>query len=144
MISHDTRWQWIREHDALFIWAGIVSGVVFFASILIVPWLIRRLPGDYFLEENAETQRLRERHPVLRVVFLVLKNLLGYLLLIAGVVMLVAPGQGLLTILIGLMLMNFPGKRRLLIRIVRSKHLYRLIDWIRKHGGKEPLELPDA
>lgn len=42
-----------------------------------------------------------------------LRNVLGAILLVAGIAMLVLPGQGVPTILISLGLMNFPGKYRL-------------------------------
>ncbi|MEM1443565.1 MAG: hypothetical protein AAGF67_14565, partial [Verrucomicrobiota bacterium] len=66
----------------------------------------------------------------------------GGILLIGGILMLITPGQGVLTIMIGLLLMNFPGKRRFEIWLIRLKPLNRAIQWIRKRAGKRPLELP--
>ena len=70
---------------------------------------------------------------------LVLKNALGLLLLACGIVMLVIPGQGLLTMLIGLMLMDFPGKRRLEARLVAVPSVRRSINWLRERAHRAPL-----
>ena len=67
---------------------------------------------------------------------LVLRNSLGLLLLLAGIAMLMLPGQGLLTMLIGLCLMDFPGKRRLLERVVQNPHVRRGLNWVRRKRGK--------
>jgi len=136
-------WGWVLLNESWIAWAGSLSLVVLVASAVAVPILVRRLPDDYFLENSPAAEAIRERHPVMRIAFLVVKNLLGGILLLAGIVMLVTPGQGVLTILIALMLMNFPGKRRLEIRLVRLAPVNRAVNWMRRRGGKGPLLLPD-
>jgi hypothetical protein len=101
------------------------------------------MPHDYFLETSEGTEAIREQHPALRVVFLILKNLLGLVLVAGGLIMFFTPGQGILTLVIGILLMNFPGKRRFEIRLIRMKPLRRAVDWIRRRAGQRPLELPD-
>ena len=71
------------------------------------------------------------------------KNLLGLFLLGAGIVMLLTPGQGLLTILFSLFVLNFPGKRRLELALIRRPALYRAVNALRRLRGKPPLQLPD-
>jgi hypothetical protein len=71
------------------------------------------------------------------------KNVLGLLLIIAGLVMLLVPGQGLLTVVVGLVLTDFPGKFRLQRWIVSRKSVWRSIQWLRKRAGKEPLKRPE-
>jgi hypothetical protein len=73
---------------------------------------------------------------------LVVKNVVGIVLLACGLVMLFTPGQGILAILVGLSLMNVPGKRALELRIVRSRPVLKAINWIRKKNHRPPLELP--
>lgn len=138
----ETAWSWVKDRDTLFAWIGGLSLFTLIASAIAVPILIRRMPSDYFLENDPKAQALREEHPALRISFLVVKNLVGAILLVGGILMLITPGQGLLTIMIGLMLMDFPGKRKLEIRLVRFGPLNRGINWIRERAGKEPLELP--
>jgi len=135
-------WGWVSDHEVWLAWLGSLSLLTLLVSAVLVPILIRRLPEDYFLDNSPAVEEIRAQHPVLRLAFLLVKNLLGGILLAGGVIMLFTPGQGVLTILIGLMLMNFPGKRRLEIRLVRIKPLNRAIQWIRRRAGRQPLLLP--
>ena len=64
--------------------------------------------------------------------------ILGLLLVAAGLAMLFLPGQGLLTVLIGVCVMDFPGKRGLLQRLVRGPKVQGALNWIRRKRGKEP------
>jgi hypothetical protein len=80
---------------------------------------------------------------VLWLLGVLLKNLLGVALVLAGVAMLVLPGQGVLTILLGLMFMNFPGKRRLEQRIVQQPTVFQAMNWMRARAHQPPLERLD-
>jgi hypothetical protein len=57
-------------------------------------------------------------------------------------VLLLLPGQGILTLLIGISLLDFPGKRQLEKRIARERHVLKAINWIRAKAGRPPLEVP--
>ena len=61
---------------------------------------------------------------------------------VCGALMLVLPGQGLLTLLAGLMLVEFPAKRRLELWILRRAPVLRVVQWMRSRAGKPPLDLP--
>jgi uncharacterized membrane protein (UPF0136 family) len=78
---------------------------------------------------------------LLRGVFLLVKNALGALLFIAGSVMIFLPGQGLLTMVAGLALLNFPGKRKLEMRFLHMPRVLSSINWLRTKAGREPLSL---
>lgn len=134
--------EFLQDQEALFAWIGGLSLLTLVVSAVAVPVIVKRMPHDYFLEDDIKADELRNQHPVLRFIFLVLKNLVGGILLAGGILMLITPGQGLLTMVIGLMLMNFPGKRALEVRLIRVGPLKRAIDWIRERAGKRPLELP--
>ena len=97
-----------------FIFVGLAWGslVLFITSLAVIPWLVTKIPADYFHEERRRRDALSERSLALQLL-LGFKNLCGFLLLLLGLVMLVLPGQGILTIVIGLFLMNFPGKYEL-------------------------------
>ena len=73
----------------------------------------------------------------------VAKNLIGTLFLLSGSIMLFIPGQGILTILLGLSLIDFPGKRYLETRILNSPKAKLLIEWCRSKSGHEPLIIPE-
>ncbi|MDA7926417.1 hypothetical protein N9B21_00085 [Verrucomicrobiales bacterium] len=137
------QWEWIKDHDSLVAWIGAISLVTLIVSFIAVPIVIRRMPYDYFLENSSGAEEIREQHPVLRIFFRVLKNLIGGILVIGGLIMFVTPGQGVLTLLIGLLLMDFPGKRGLEIRLMRLKPVRKTVDWIRARAEKPALVLPE-
>jgi hypothetical protein len=111
---------------------------------LAVAWVIVRLPADYFVSERRGKSMLWEKRPVLRAIAVVAKNVAGAVLILAGVSMLVGPGQGLLTIFVGLMLVNFPGKYRLERWLATQPAVWRSITWLRKKARREPLQRPGA
>lgn len=115
---------------------GIFSLATFVGSLIAVPWLIGRMQPDFFLTHWHKVETRHRRHPVAALLILIFRNSLGLLLLLAGVAMLVLPGQGLLTMLVGLCLMDFPGKRRLLERIVQNAQVQRGLNWVRRKRGK--------
>lgn len=123
-------------------WLGAASFAMFVGSAAAVPWVVARMSPDYFVADAVPSEAWRRRHPVLRVVLRGVKNGVGAVLVLAGLAMLVLPGQGVLSILAGLSLLEFPGKRRLELRIVRSPAIHRAIDWIRRRAGRPPLVLP--
>ena len=123
---------------------GLFSLLTFVGSLIAVPWLIGRLPADYFITHWQQVEQRHQQHPLLALITLVLRNLLGLLLLLAGFAMLFLPGQGLLTMLIGLCMMNFPGKRRLLMVIVEQGSVQRGLNWVRKKGGKRAFRFSEA
>jgi hypothetical protein len=112
---------------------GAVSVLLFLVSVLALPWLIARIPADYFSPEHGGTRR----HPVLTA----LRNVFGVVLLLTGVLMLFLPGQGLLTIVAAVIFMDFPGKRRLERSIVKLGPVLRAMNAIRKRAGQPALDL---
>ena len=132
--------EWLKSHPGLIQGMVIFSAAMIVAALLLVPRLVARIPPDYFNHESRERTGPR-RHPILHALLLVLKNLVGLVLLLAGIAMLVLPGQGLLTMLAGLMLMDFPGKYRLERWFVRRPAVLKGLNWMRKKGGAPPLEV---
>ncbi|MGF1642838.1 MAG: PGPGW domain-containing protein [Thiotrichales bacterium] len=124
-------------------WLATLSVVTFLASIILIPWLVISLPEDYFVDRQRHLSRMHQRHPVRYHVIRVAKNSLAVVLIAAGVLMLVLPGQGLLTILIGLSISDFPGKYPLERRLVRQPGIYRALNWIRDRYHKPPLWYPN-
>lgn len=55
--------------------------------------------------------------------------------------MLVLPGQGLFTILMGLILSNYPGKYNIERRFISIPSVLRTVNWLRKKSNKPPLEI---
>lgn len=137
--------DWFGDHDTLLWWMGGLSVAMFFGTLLAIPILVVRMPADYFMHHKPPPESWRGQHPVIRTALLVIKNLLGLGLVIIGLVLSIPPipGQGILTILIGLSLLNFPGKRALELRIARQRAVVRAINWMRARGRRPPLELPE-
>ncbi len=116
-----------------------VSIVTFIASLLSLPWLVSRIPEDYFLREKRRPSPWKETHPAIRLGVLIGKNVLGLVLLLGGTLMLFLPGQGLLTMAMGILLLDYPGKFRLERRIVRVPQVSESLNWLRSKRGVGPL-----
>src|SRR5688572_33265624 len=104
--------DWFRSHfESILMWASLGSIAMVVISAVAVPWWIARLPSNYF--ERVSHTELRHAqlraHPVRRIA----KNVLGVLLGCAGLAMIFLPGQGLITLLVAVTLVEFPGKARL-------------------------------
>ncbi len=120
-------------------WLGLLSFVTFIGSLLVVPWLILRMEPDYFIRHKREVIERQQRHPLLTFFFYAVRNIVGFCLFLAGITMLILPGQGILTILIGLSLMDFPGKHRFFDRMVKIEKIQDSLNWIRRKGNRENL-----
>jgi hypothetical protein len=134
----------IASHRAALWWVALVSGLAFLATLLILPWIIVSIPEDYFTCSRRRPAWWGRQHPLVRWTLLLAKNLLGVVFILAGAAMLFIPGQGVVTILIGLTLTNFPGKLTLERRIVRQPTVSRSINWLRTRAGRPPLRIPSA
>lgn len=142
MILANVATVWAEAHkEWLFALAG-VSLVTAAISALVLPVIVTRMRSDYFLPDRDETRSLAHQHPVIRGTGIVVKNLFGGILFLAGILMLGLPGQGILTILIGLMLLDFPGKQKLELWMVRLPAVSKALNWIRHRGGRPPLKIP--
>ncbi|MBA3753286.1 MAG: hypothetical protein H0X01_03945 [Nitrospira sp.] len=116
-----------------------VSSVLMFVGTLVaIPIILMRLPADYF-DIRIPRPWMENHHPILRVIGHLVKNLVGAIFLVAGFLMLFLPGQGVLTMLIGLSLIEFPGKRRLEAKIVGQSTVLSTINAMRAKFDKPPL-----
>jgi hypothetical protein len=131
---------WMERHGELMGWLAGASVLMFVGSLLAMPWLLARMPEDYFLHERVSADPTERWRP-LWVTVRVLKNLAGIVLLLMGITMLVLPGQGILTMLIGISMIDFPGKRRLELNLIRRPRIYRGVNWLRRKAGHPPLKV---
>src|SRR5688572_28987751 len=96
----------LLSHPSVLLGLTIGAGALFLLSIVATPWLVARLPRDYFKRRyDFAAQIVKNRR--LRVVFRVAKNVLGVVLLLAGILMLIIPGPGVLCILAALVMLDF-------------------------------------
>ena len=119
---------------------GLISAFSFVASLFLIPFLIVRIPADYFAETQRHPSPWAKHHVLIRWGVLVFKNLFGVLFILLGLAMLVLPGQGLLTLLIGILLLNFPGKYRFERWLIKQPAVNKGVAWLRERAGRQPLE----
>ncbi len=124
--------------DELLILAWVSIGF-FFISIAIIPYLVIKMPEDYFLERFRVRVSKKSVHPIIAQLLTGIKNLVGFFFIILGILMLVLPGQGILTMLMGLFLMNFPGKYRFERKLVSLPKVLKSLNWIRSKANKPQL-----
>ena len=110
---------------------AIFSVLAVCASVIFVPRFLASLPADYLQAK----WHAPPKSPVLRV----LRNLLGVVLVLLGVAMLLLPGQGLLTLLVGILLVDFPGKHRLVARLLSRPKVLGVVNKLRAHKNAPPL-----
>jgi len=80
----------------------------------------------------------------IRIPLRVVKNVLALVLIVLGIAMLVLPGQGILAILLGVMLGDFPGKLKLQHWILARPKVMNSLNWLRRKFRKPPLDRPSA
>lgn len=127
-------------------WTYLLLGLVSFAvasvgGLAAVAFLLVRLPADYFREPSPRDFWV-DRHPFIRRTGVILKNLVGAILVALGVLLSLPgiPGPGILTIVVGVMLLDFPGKRRLERRLIGRPMILETINRLRRRHGKPPLD----
>ena len=137
----ETVQQWIPV-DVL-IGLTVASVIGFVGSLIAIPLILVRLPADYF-DTRTPRHWMKDHHPMLRLLGMVAKNVVGVVFVVAGFAMLFLPGQGLLTMLIGISLIDFPRKRELEAKMVGQPTLLNVINGMRRQFDKPPLTLaPD-
>jgi len=120
-------------------WADVGFGIGIFAGTLVLNALvlgavILRLPATYLADHHVDRRGLGKR---------IVANLLGLVLIAIGIVTSLpgVPGQGLLTIAVGIVLMDVPGKRRVARALLRRGHLLERVNAFRRRFGMAPLVL---
>jgi hypothetical protein len=124
--------------DIFFI-LGITSFAVLVVSALSIGYFIKQIPYDYFLNDKRGVSNYKNKNPIFWIITLALKNIVGYCLIMGGILMLVLPGQGLLTIFVGLMLSDYPGKFKLERRIIKIRLILKTINWYRSKSNIPPI-----
>lgn len=136
--------EWIGDHKVLLGWLATLSAVTFVGTLIAIPMIVVRIPEDYFRGRRRRHPSWWERHQALRLAGLIVKNVVGSLFIVTGIAMLVLPGQGIITIVVGLTLIDFPGKFRLERWLARRRLLMQAMNWMRSRAGRPPLQAPHA
>lgn len=132
-----------KEHEVILGIIGGISVLLFFASILSLPFLVSLIPVDYFQNPEPYKTYRSFKHPVIRILIISAKNIAGWSLIFAGILMLLLPGQGLIALSMGVALINFPGKRKVVCKLIGNQRIFRSINWLREKRNKKPLLAPE-
>ncbi|MFW6372223.1 MAG: hypothetical protein ACOC3W_00860 [Thermodesulfobacteriota bacterium] len=131
--------DWVQAHETLLWILGSFSFLIFVLSLVGLPIIIIKMPRNYLSSPDI---RSFKHGSAWDRTYLVGKNIIAVLLILAGLAMLLLPGQGLLTLVIGLSMLDFPRKRMLIKKILAHKKVLGTANWLREKGGKPPLEAP--
>ena len=135
----DTAQAWLAAHAVLVSVVGGLSVLLSVAGLALTPFVIARLPADFFLRlTRPPAPVMRRPHPA-RVIG---RNVFGLLLAVLGVLLVPLPGPGALVALLGLALLDFPGKRRFLTAVLRRPMVWGSIGWLRRRAGRGPMLTP--
>jgi len=137
--------DWLYGFWESLTWARIAWGAALFVisftvSLIIVGVVMVKIPPNYF-SSHYQRDFLPNSPWMTRWGAVIGKNILGGLLVVAGIIMLIGPGQGILTILIGLILMDIPGKRPLEAKLIKRPAVLSAVNKFRARYGKPPLEV---
>jgi hypothetical protein len=137
--------QWLSDKWSSLTWSSLLFAAGLFlvsmtVSLVIVVVMAVKIPANYF-SSHYHADFLPDSSWLTRWSATILKNIAGLILVIAGIVMLIGPGQGILTILVGLILMDIPGKRPLEARIVKRPTVLAAVNKLRAKYDKPPLIL---
>jgi hypothetical protein len=121
----------------LFVGLFLLSIAFSFVSIAVV---MVKIPANYF--SPPYVQDFLPNSPwLVRWGAVVAKNLFGIFLIGLGIILSLpgVPGQGFLTILLGLIMVDIPGKRPIEARIIRRPSILSAINKFRARYNKPPL-----
>ena len=131
--------EFVSNYKIYILWLATISLFVFIFSLVSIKWLVALIPTDYFVKKNIS--KSKKSYSLLWLMSIIVKNIIGYTLILGGILMLVLPGQGLFTILMGLILSNYPGKYTIEKRIISIPRILKTINWLRKKSNKPRLEI---
>lgn len=129
---------WLAEHRESIVFAASMAFLGIAVAFIAVSAVLISLPSDHFTRAGRARERAYSlKHPNLRL----LKSIAGYLIFAAGLLMLLLPGPGLLVVLLGLMLADFPGKHTIEHWLLSRRSILSPANRLRRAFHKPPLEL---
>ena len=136
-------WQWVLRFWESLTWYKIAWGLLFSVITIIASYGLIvigmiKIPADYFSSTYVREIN-KDTHFSLRWAAFIIKNIIGFLLIIAGVIMIFTPGPGVPTILLGLVMMDIPGKRPLEAKLIQRPMVLSAVNDLRAKYNKPPL-----
>lgn len=133
-------YAWLENNSYILFYLGIISVLIFIFSIVGLRLFIIAIPSDYFINKKR-VSTLRDNSILLWVFYKIFKNIIGYIFIAIGLLALVLPGQGILMILIGLMMSDYPKKFDLEKKIIKINTVRKGVNWIRIKSNVEKIKL---
>lgn len=128
---------WVSQNTSILAAVAALSLLLLTSSLLATPWVLARLPANYFSRPPLVKPR-----SVRRLCTSVLKTVLGTLMILTGIAMMFTPGPGLVCLVLGMALCEFPGKHHLLKQLIRRPSVFSTLNWLRRKASKPPFVLP--
>lgn len=136
-------WNWLTanlQENADFLRIVLIGSIVsFLAALLVIPLIASKIPADYFSAEERKTYA--PKNIFLYLLYKIMKNVLGFVVFLIGIILLFTPGQGLLCILLASLLLDYPGKFRFQRFLIQKKPILDGLNWLRKIAGAAPLDV---
>ncbi len=137
--------DWFVQFWVSLTWPTVVLGAFMFTlsfvlSSALVSYVLIKLPANYFHTSHARAF-WQDKHRAVRWSGVIIKNVVGVIIVVAGIIMSIPgfPGPGVLTILLGLVMLDIPGKRPLETKLVKRPAILRSINRLRAKFDKPPL-----
>ncbi len=113
---------------------GAASVGMLMISALITPWFVAQLPADYFSRPTPNVQP----RSLQRLLLQLARNVLGAILLAAGLLMMIIPGPGLITLVLGLTVSDFAAKQRVIRHFLNKPGVMDSLNWMRRKYHRPP------
>lgn len=133
--------EFVNDHQSLFFWLTLIGLFGLVVSLIVIPWILIKIPSDYFFADKRKRYPWGNCPPIIRSIVLLIKNLLGVILIISGIAMLFMPGQGILTIVGGIVFMDFPHKYKIIRQIIKNSNILTYINKLRAKANQAPLKI---
>lgn len=138
MQSYMEAFSYFLQNNQIFLYISGLSTIFFLLSLLGLSWLISIIPHNYFVDKKR-VSLIKMKNPLMWLPIVIIKNSIGLILILCGILMLILPGQGVLTIITGLIFLDYPGKFRFERSLVRNKLILNSMNWIRRKLDKPDL-----
>ena len=138
MQSYMEAFSYFLQNNQIFLYISGLSTIFFLLSLLGLSWLISIIPHNYFVDKKR-VSLIKMKKPLMWLPIIIIKNSIGLVLILCGILMLILPGQGVLTIITGLIFLDYPGKFRFERSLVRNKLILNSMNWIRRKLDKPDL-----
>lgn len=133
----------LLKNDIFIFYTAVFSVLFFLVGITLIPYLILKIPYDYFNYSSKKAYFSNKREIAVYYLKMILRNIAAFLLFLIGVILLFIPGQGLLTIFLSLLLADIPGKYKIEKYMIKKEKIYNMLNGFRQKHGVKPFVLPE-